>query len=335
MTSKEEKMITAVMPQVASFTVGYRDEKDLKAKICKHLGIEPEFTNLIFTKTDEDFSPIGAEELEDFEKSDETRDVVIVDYIWSRQMIVLKDDQKKLRDARALIVGCGALGNELVKNLAWLGFGKVTIVDYDDVEYSNVSRGLFEKEDIGKNKADVLAEKVSRNSPYVKITPIAKRVEECAPEELDCQVMISGLDNMPTRVWLASFCVSNEIPLIDGGIKEFQGRVQTFLPGGTCLACTIPMDRYAEIMELSNPCEGVEFGAQASFTTVSSIVAGICANEAMKVVVGLPTLKGVLVMDFLANNYTVMPQKKNANCFVCGSESKKELKVKKKDKNDM
>lgn len=327
MSSDEKKNIKAVMPQVASFTVEYNDEKDLKAKICEHLGIEPEFTNLIFTKTDEDFSPIGAEQLEDFEESDGTTDIVVVDYIWARQMIVLKDDQKKLRSAHALIVGCGALGNELVKNLAWLGFGEITIVDYDDVEFSNVSRGLFEKEDVGKNKADVLANKVSNSSPYVKIAAIAKRVEECDPEQLKCHVMLSALDNMPTRVWLASFCVANNIPLIDGGIKEFQGRVQTFMPEGACLACGIPMDRYAEIMELSNPCEGIEFGAQASFTTVSSIVAGISANEAMKVVVGLPTLSGVLVMDFLSNNYSVIPQKRNANCFVCGSESKKEIKV--------
>ena len=327
MSSTEKKKITAVMPQVAFFIVEYEDESELKAKICKHLGIEPEFTNLIFTKTDEDFSPIGSEDLDDFEETEAINDVIVVDYIWARQMIVLKDDQRKLRSAHALIVGCGALGNELVKNLAWLGFGNITIVDFDEVEYSNVSRGLFEKEDIGKNKAEVLAEKFSKNSPYVKITPIAKRVEECDPEELECQVMISALDNMPTRVWLASFCVSNEIPLIDGGIKEFQGRVQTFMPGGSCLACGIPLDRYAEIMELSNPCESLEFGAQGSFTTVSSIVAGISANEAMKVVVGLPTLTGVLVMDFLSNSYAVIPQKRNVNCFVCGKESKKELTV--------
>ncbi len=327
MSSNEKKTITAVMPQVASFPVEYSDEKDLKALICEHLGIEPEFTNLIFTKADKDLSPIGAEELEDFEESDETTDIVIVDYIWARQMIVLKDDQKKLRSAHALIVGCGALGNELVKNLAWLGFGEITIVDYDDVEFSNVSRGLFEKEDIGKNKAQVLAEKISKNSPYVRIAAIAKRVEECDPSQLKCHIMLSALDNMPTRVWLASFCVMHEIPLIDGGIKEFQGRVQTFMPGGSCLACSIPMDRYAEIMELSNPCESLDFGAQASFTTVSSIVAGISANEAMKVVVGFPTLSGVLVMDFLSNKYSVIPHKKNANCFVCGIEPKKEIKV--------
>lgn len=326
----EKKSIRAVMPSVTSFEVEYMTEDDLKATICETLRIEPEFTNLIFMKADEDLTPISFQDLDDMQEVEEpegSNEMVMVDYIWARQMIALKDDQRKLRQAHAVIVGAGALGNELVKNLAWIGLGSITIVDYDSVEFSNVSRGLFEKEDIGRNKAEVLAERVSRNSPYVSITPLASRVEECPEEQLECHVMLSALDNMPTRVWLASFCVRNGIPLIDGGIKEFQGRVQTHLPGSACLACGIPMDRYAEIMELSNPCEGFELGAQASFSTISSIVAGISANEAMKVVVGLPSLTGVLVMDFLANSYSVIPQKRNATCFVCGTEVRKEISV--------
>jgi hypothetical protein len=90
------------------------------------------------------------------------------------------------------------------------------------------------------------------------------------------------------------------------------------------------MDRYAEIMELRNPCEGFEFGAQASFTTISSIIAGVQANEAMKIIVGLPNLKGVLIMDFLRNKYTEIPNKRNSMCFVCGEEATKSVTV---DKN--
>jgi adenylyltransferase/sulfurtransferase len=284
---------------------------------------------------DEDLIPISAEEIEEYKDEDEKKEpskIVIVDYIWARQMIALRDKQKMLRGAKALVVGAGALGNEIVKNLVWLGFGKVLIVDYDDVEFSNVSRGLFEKEDIGRNKAEVLAEKIGRNSPYAEIEALPTKVEEVEPQQLRCDVILSALDNMPTRIWLASFCVNWEIPLIDGGIKEFQGRIQTYFPHGPCLACNIPMDRYAEIMELSNPCEGLEFGAIASFSTVASIVAGVQANEAMKIVVGLPALKGVLVMDFLKSNYSIMPLKRNESCFVCGKESLKKAVVDDEDK---
>jgi adenylyltransferase/sulfurtransferase len=323
------------MPSVASFEVHYESEEELKGKICEKLVIEPEFTNLIFVDVDEDLIPISAEEIEEYKDEDEKKEpskIVIVDYIWARQMIALRDKQKMLRGAKALVVGAGALGNEIVKNLVWLGFGKVLIVDYDDVEFSNVSRGLFEKEDIGRNKAEVLAEKIGRNSPYAEIEALPTKVEEVEPQQLRCDVILSALDNMPTRIWLASFCVNWEIPLIDGGIKEFQGRIQTYFPHGPCLACNIPMDRYAEIMELSNPCEGLEFGAIASFSTVASIVAGVQANEAMKIVVGLPALKGVLVMDFLKSNYSIMPLKRNESCFVCGKESLKKAVVDDEDK---
>jgi adenylyltransferase/sulfurtransferase len=126
---------------------------------------------------------------------------------------------------------------------------------------------------------------------------------------------------------LTSFAVSKKIPLIDGGIKEFQGRVQTYLPERACLACNIPLDRYAEIMELRNPCEGYEEGAVASFTTISSIIAGVQANEAMKIIVGMPTLSGVLLMDFLNNDYRIMPLERKDSCFICGGQATKEISV--------
>ncbi len=327
------KTIKAIMPSVASFEVSYEDESDLKNKICEKLDIEPEFTDLIFVEEDKDLIPIGIEDLDSYDDSENKKPskIVLVDYIWGRQMIALKDKQKKLRRAKALIVGAGALGNEIIKNLSWLGFGSITIVDYDVVEFSNISRGSFEKEDIGRNKAEALAEKLGKNSPYTEIKAIPAKVEECDENILKFDVILSALDNMPTRVWLASHCVKHAIPLVDGGIKEFQGRVQTYLPEGPCLACNIPMDRYAEIMELVNPCEGLEYEAIASFSTIASIVAGVQANEAMKIIAGLPPLKGVLLMDFLKNNYSVMPLERNKSCFVCQKESLKKVSVENKD----
>jgi adenylyltransferase/sulfurtransferase len=333
MTANDDTVnrIRVVMPSVASFDMDYKDETDLKKKICQRLDIEPEFTNLIFVDRAGDMTPVNVGNLDDIPGDDtdgKPRREVIVDYIWARQMIVLGDKQRDLREAKALVVGAGALGNEIVKNLAWIGFGTITIIDYDSVEFSNVSRGLFEKEDIGRNKADVLAGRLGKNSPYARIQSIPGRVEECREQELSGDVILSALDNMPTRIWLASLCVKRQIPLIDGGIKEFRGRVQTYYPGGPCLACNIPLDRYAEIMELKNPCEGYEEGAVASFSTVASIVAGIQANEAMKVVTGLMQLSGVLLMDFLKNNYILQPLRRNNACFVCGREEPKEISFK-------
>jgi adenylyltransferase/sulfurtransferase len=313
-----KKRIRVILPSVTSFYIEYKNEDGLKDKICKKLEIEPEFTNLTFINRDYDPLPINSHEVG--KDLDEAKDV-IVDYVWARQMISLGEKQKKLRDANALVVGAGALGNEVVKNLASLGFGIIKIVDYDIVEYSNVSKGIFELEDIGKMKAVVLAERMQKSNPYTRIVPIPLKVEECPDKDLRSQVIISALDNMLTRIWLSSFCIKYKIPLVDGGIRAFSGRVQTYLPNGPCLACNIPLDKYAEIMELKNPCENLDYDAVASFSSVASIVAGIQANEAMKIVVGLPSLKGTLLMDVLNNSYSVLPLKRNKSCFVCGDKA--------------
>jgi hypothetical protein len=73
-------------------------------------------------------------------------------------------------------------------------------------------------------------------------------------------------------------------------------------------------------MELRNPCEGIDEGAMASFSTVASIVAGIQANEALKLVTGMKNLEGVLILDLLNSKYSIMKLEKNENCFVCGKE---------------
>jgi adenylyltransferase/sulfurtransferase len=318
------KKIRVILPSVTSFEVEYESQEDLKQKVCERLVIEPELTNLIFVDRDEDLEPIEPDDIEGqghLEDEGKPKQDVIVDYLWSRQMISLGEKQKILRKADALVAGAGALGNEIVKNLAFLGFGKITVVDFDSVEYSNVSRSMFEFTDIGKNKAEVLAKKMGGKSPYTEIKSISARVEECQEEELKSQVIISALDNMAARTWLAAFCVKNRIPLVDGGIMEFSGRVQTYIPDGPCLACSIPLDRYGEIMELANPCEGLDYDAVASFSSVASIVGGIQANEAMKIVCGLPTLKGTLILDLLNNKYSVLTLKKNLSCFVCGEKA--------------
>jgi adenylyltransferase/sulfurtransferase len=311
----ERKRIRVVLPSVTSFYIEYKNEVELKDMICKKLKIEPDLTNLTFINRDNDsmaMDPHGVGE-----DVAEAKDV-IVDYVWARQMISLGEKQKKLRDADALVVGAGALGNEVVKNLASLGFGNISIVDYDVVEYSNVSKGIFELDDIGKRKAEVLAKRMQKSHPYSRIEPMTFRVEECPDKDLQSQVIISALDNMLTRIWLSSFCMKYGIPLVDGGIRAFSGRVQTYLPNGPCLACSIPVDKYAEVMELKNPCENLDYDAVASFSSVASIVAGIQANEAMKIIVGLPPLKGALLLDVLNNSYSVLPLKRNKSCFVCG-----------------
>jgi molybdopterin/thiamine biosynthesis adenylyltransferase len=286
------------MPGVGKFELEQMEDADLKNAICEHFGIEEKFTNFISKKS-------GKE--------------IIVDYLWGRQQIQIgKEGQAKLRDGRVVVVGTGALGNDLVRNLVLMGIGHITLIDYDKVELSNLNRSMYSKADIGKNKAEALARIMNENYPYSELTAIPKRVERVKPKVLkEADVIISGLDSMLVRIWLSDFAINNKIPFIDGGLKGLTARVQVWMPDWACMACEIPPDNYAEIMELHDSCETLEDTKISAFPTVTSVTASIQANEAMKIILGKTPMKGVLLIDLLSGRYTLMPLKKNPECMVC------------------
>ena len=132
--------IQASMPGYKQIEVDLNPAKkisDLKKVACRKLGIEPELTRLLQNGVQlRETSPIS--QLKTSKKT------IIIDYLWARQLLVWgADGQRKLRTARVLLAGAGAIGNEAAKNLAMLGIGKILIVDLDHVEMSNVSRMIF------------------------------------------------------------------------------------------------------------------------------------------------------------------------------------------------
>jgi adenylyltransferase/sulfurtransferase len=298
MTERKRSMITVKMPGIEPFEIEKMKESELKRAICDRLGIEEQFTNIIFKKSKKE---------------------VLVDYLWSRQQLLIgQQGQAKLRNGRAVVVGVGALGNELVRSLALLGVGHITLIDYDKVELSNLNRSLFTNDDLGKNKAAALAEIMNEHYPYSELNVIPKKVERVPQSVLkNTDVILSGLDSMLVRIWLADFAIKNEIPIIDGGLRALTGRIQVWQPGRACLACEIPPENYAELMDLHDSCENVEDAKIPSFPTISTVISSIQANEAMKVILGMQTMEGVLLVDLLGGNYTVMQLDRNPNCIVC------------------
>jgi adenylyltransferase/sulfurtransferase len=199
-----------------------------------------------------------------------------------------------------------------------MGVGNITLIDFDKVEVSNLNRTMFSSEDIGKNKAVALAKIMNKHYPYAKLKAIPKRVERIKPEILtNANVIISGLDSMLVRIWLSDFAIGNKIPLIDGGLKGLQARVQVWQPDYPCLACEIPAENYAEVMDLHNSCENVLDTKIAAFPTVSALTASVQANEAMKIILGKEPMKGILIIDLMAGRYTLLPLDRNPNCMVC------------------
>jgi ubiquitin-activating enzyme E1 C len=149
-------------------------------------------------------------------------------------------DQALIQNGSVAIVGVGALGCEVAKNLALMGVGKLVLIDNDVVELSNLSRQmLFTEEDIGKHKSEVAAQKVKNMNRFVEVVHYNSDVR-MLPEEVfeQVDVVCSCLDSWGVRRWLNSLTVSLGKPMVDGSIEGFYGNVQVVIPGKTaCLEC--------------------------------------------------------------------------------------------------
>ncbi len=210
-------------------------------------------------------------------------------------------DQKKLRDARVLVVGAGAIGNETLKNLALLGIGNMLICDMDTISVSNLSRTvLFRREDAGKKKAETAV----------------MRLKDMALEEnthLDFfdgdivwelgtgvfryfDIILGCLDNVETRFALNRNCRLVKKPWIDAGISELSGNIKVFSADGPCYQCFASPDelnaarrRYA--------CDDFKkrMFSEYKMPTIqisSAIVSALQVQEAIKIILDKPALVG-------------------------------------------
>src|SRR5262245_13285785 len=209
-------------------------------------------------------------------------------------------DQKKLRAARVLVIGAGALGNEILKNLALLGFANIVVVDLDSIEASNLSRSiLYRASDVGRRKADVAADAVRSVFPEARVHPITANVVHGLGLGMFAwaDVVLAGLDNREARLWLNRACWKMRKPWIDGAIEGINGVARVFLPGKPpCYECTLGETDWA-ILNKRMSCnllalEASSEGKVATTPTISSIIAGLEVQEAVKLLHGLPVLAG-------------------------------------------
>ncbi|MEM1937223.1 MAG: ThiF family adenylyltransferase [Candidatus Caldarchaeum sp.] len=159
---------------------------------------------------------------------------------YERQLRLEGWDQRRLASARVLVAGVGALGCEAAKNLALMGVGGLLLVDNDVVELSNLSRQmLYVDEDIGKPKAELAEQRVRRMNPLVQVVGMHKDVRNI-PENVfsEFDVLVSCVDNWPTRRWINSMAVELGKPLVDLATDGYYGNVQTIIPRQTaCIEC--------------------------------------------------------------------------------------------------
>lgn len=243
---------------------------------------------------------------------------------FSRFRLINWWNQDKLGAARVLVVGAGALGNEILKNLALLGFGKILVVDLDNIECSNLSRSvLFRPDDIGKSKAGTAAQSVKAIFPEANVHHLdANILYEIGLGVFKwADVILAGLDNREARLWINRCAWKMKRPWIDGAIEGINGVARVFLSGQPpCYECTLGETDWA-ILERRMSCnllsrDEMLNGKVATTPTISSIIAGIQVQEAVKLLHGLPVLAGKgLVFEGLNHTSYVVEYTANADCM--------------------
>jgi molybdopterin/thiamine biosynthesis adenylyltransferase len=200
-------------------------------------------------------------------------------------------DIERISKSSALLIGAGALGNEVAKNLALSGVTELTIVDFDVVERSNLARCVFftEMDALkGRGKAECLSAAVSSLVPGVRAKPIASRIEELDAGLFGGHDMVFGcLDNFNARIHANAHSRSRGIPYIDGGMQGMIGRVFVSRPpDGPCLECASNIT-HSKIAALRYSCTGSSVSffvppVPAEITT-TSIVAALAVREGLRI----------------------------------------------------
>ena len=211
---------------------------------------------------------------------------------YARQELITWWEQDRLAGGRVLVVGAGALGNELVKNLVLLGVGHVDVVDMDAIEASNLARcSLFRAADIGRPKVEALAEAASAMNPDCTVTGHALDIRRWPLGRLvDVDVVIGGLDNREARLFVNQACRKLGIPWVDGAIEGLRGVAKVFLPDGPCYECTLgEVDR--QVLAARKSCgllsdDELLDGKVPTTITSAAVVAGVQVQEAVKLLHG-------------------------------------------------
>jgi adenylyltransferase/sulfurtransferase len=235
---------------------------------------------------------------------DQELDLQLEEDRYDRLRLIPWWDQDRLRNARVMVVGAGALGNEILKNLALLGVGKIMIADLDNIEDTNLTRAiLFRKSDTGRAKADVAAEKVMEVNPDViaqaHVGDINYDLGLGVYREMD--LVFGALDNREARVTINANCWKLGLPWIDGAIEMIQGVARVFVPGenAPCYECTMSELDY-KLLSQRRSCallsrEYVLQGKVPTTPTVASVIVCIQVQEGIKLLHSdrqLPTLAG-------------------------------------------
>jgi len=225
--------------------------------------------------------------------------------------------QKKLKEAKVLIIGAGGLGAPVAMYLAAAGVGTIGIADADEVDLSNLQRQIIHSTaDIGKAKVKSAQETMNAMNPNVEVKTYRTFVNSSNIRELirDYDFVIDGTDNFPAKFLINDACVMEKKAFSHAGIIRFKGQLMTYIPGqGPCYRC---------VFKDPPPKDAVPTCKQAGVVgAMGGVIGSLQAMEAIKYIVGVgENLTGkLLTYDALKNNFhSIKLPSTNGKCPVCG-----------------
>lgn len=238
---------------------------------------------------------------------------------YSRHLIIPEvgmEGQLKLKNASVLLIGAGGLGAPLGLYLAAAGIGRIGVVDFDVVDFTNLQRQVIHgTKDVGKKKLDSAAESMLDINPNVKIDKYetALTSENALDILKDYDIVIDGTDNFPTRYLVNDACVLLGKPNVYGSIFRFEGQATVFAyEGGPCYRCLYPEPPPPGLVP--SCAEGGVLGI------LPGTIGLIQATEAVKLILGIgePLVGRLLLYDALTMKFRELKLRKNRDCPVCG-----------------
>jgi adenylyltransferase/sulfurtransferase len=237
---------------------------------------------------------------------------------YSRHLVIPEvgiQGQNRLKEARVLVVGAGGLGSPVSMYLAAVGVGKLGLVEFDDVDESNLQRQvLYGESDIGKPKLEVALGRLREINPLIELVPHAERIDASNAMALlaGYDIVVDGSDNFPTRYLVNDACVLAGKPNVYGSIFRFEGQSSVFWGArGPCYRCLFPEPPPPGLVP--SCAEGGVLGI------LPAIIGSLQANEVVKLIleVGEPLIGRLVLFDALQTRFREVKLKKNPECPVC------------------
>ena len=238
-------------------------------------------------------------------------------HLYSRQILLDGWDieaQEKLKLANILIIGCGGIGCTSAKLLARAGVGKITLIDADTIEISNLQRQIaYVEENIGFYKSEILAKRLKQINPHIRIENYNSKLDESNAEQLIStqDLVLDGCDNFTTRYLVNQICTQLNVPLISASAIGFQGQLFMVEGDSACYECLFPKEEHAN--------ESLRCADSGVLATTPNVMASLQAHHAL-LYLGLaktPLKQKLLLWDGLSMKQRLLAFEKDIDCSVC------------------